>query len=120
MCKLVAKNYLLEDEIDTLNRLVVIFLETAELRAKRQTITSMHFWRDNIGQIISANGFSLLAGAGSVSHARMEQQVGHWHLDYEQQRKFREAADADEEDACELKALEHKIKRRKGASNGSD
>jgi hypothetical protein len=37
----VAKNYLTEDEIDTLNRLVVIFLETAELRAKRQTITSM-------------------------------------------------------------------------------
>ena len=30
---LVAKNYLHEDEIDTLNRLVVIFLETAELRA---------------------------------------------------------------------------------------
>ena len=29
----VAKNYLTEDEIDTLNRLVVIFLETAELRA---------------------------------------------------------------------------------------
>lgn len=35
----VAKNYLSEDEIDTLNRLVVIFLETAELRAKHQTIT---------------------------------------------------------------------------------
>jgi hypothetical protein len=33
---LVAKNYLTEDEIDTLNRLVVIFLETAELRAKNR------------------------------------------------------------------------------------
>ena len=42
----VAKNYLTVDEIDTLNRLVVIFLETAELRAKRQTITSMNFWRE--------------------------------------------------------------------------
>ncbi len=31
-----AKNYLDADEIDTLNRLVVIFLETAELRAKRE------------------------------------------------------------------------------------
>ncbi len=41
----VAKNYLTEDEVDTLNRLVVIFLETAELRAKRQIITSMNFWR---------------------------------------------------------------------------
>jgi hypothetical protein len=37
----VAKNYLTEDEIDTLNRLVVIFLETAELRAKSKQETRM-------------------------------------------------------------------------------
>ena len=37
----VAKNYLTEDEIDTLNRLVVIFLETAELRAKSNQETRM-------------------------------------------------------------------------------
>lgn len=53
----VAKNYLSEDEIDTLNRLVTIFLETAELRAKRQTVTPMAFWQENVGQIITANGF---------------------------------------------------------------
>ena len=45
---LVAKNYLTEEEIDTLNRLVVIFLETAELRAKRQVVTTMAFWRGNV------------------------------------------------------------------------
>jgi hypothetical protein len=41
----VAKNYLNEDEIDTLNRLVVIFLETAELRAKSKQETRMSFWK---------------------------------------------------------------------------
>lgn len=65
----VAKNYLTEEEIDTLNRLVTIFLETAELRARRQTLTPMAFWQKNVGQIITANGFPLLSGAGSVSHA---------------------------------------------------
>src|SRR5690625_1030209 len=40
---LVAKNYLTEDEIDTLNRLVMIFLETAELRAKSRQATPMAF-----------------------------------------------------------------------------
>lgn len=110
---LIAKNYLNEDEIDTLNRLVVIFLETAELRAKRQTITSMAFWRENIGQIITANGFPLLAGAGSVSHARMEQQISPLFLDYDQRRKAEEARTADEQDDAELKALEDKIKHRK-------
>ena len=65
---LVAKNYLTEDEVDTLNRLVVIFLETAELRAKRQTITSMGFWRENVGQIIVANGFAQCAARGFQVH----------------------------------------------------
>ena len=110
----VAKNYLTEDEIDTLSRLVVIFLETAELRAKRQTITSMEFWRENVGQIIASNGFPLLAGAGSVSHARMEQQIAPLFLDYDQRRKTEEAMAADAQDEAELKALEDKIKIRKG------
>lgn len=113
----VAKNYLTEDEIDTLNRLVVIFLETAELRAKRQTITSMEFWRENVGQIIASNGFPLLAGAGSVSHAGMEQQIAPLFLDYDQRRKAEEARAADEQDEAELKALESRIKDRKGTNS---
>ncbi|MBF0156894.1 MAG: virulence RhuM family protein, partial [Magnetococcales bacterium] len=110
---LIAKNYLTEDEIDTLNRLVVIFLETAELRTKRQAITSMSFWRENIGQIITSNGFPLLAGAGSVSHARMEQQVTASFVNYDQHRITREAQAADLQDEAELKALESRIKDRK-------
>jgi hypothetical protein len=66
----VAKNYLTEDEVDTLNRLVVIFLETAELRAKRQAITSMNFWRENVGQIVVSNGFLLATPAWSKSWSR--------------------------------------------------
>ena len=113
----VAKNYLREDEIDTLNRLVVIFLETAELRAKRQTLTPMAFWQENVGQIIAANGFPLLSGAGSVSHTRMEQKVGALFLDYDQRRKALEAQAADAQDEAELKALENKIKHRTDKSS---
>lgn len=113
----VAKNYLTEDEIDTLNRLVVIFLETAELRAKRQTFTPMTFWQENVGQIILANGFPLLSGAGSVSHARMEQKVGTLFVDYDQRRKTLEAQAADAQDEAELKALESRIKHRTDKSS---
>lgn len=108
----VAKNYLTEDEVDTLNRLVVIFLETAELRAKRQTITSMGFWRESVGQIIGSNGFPLLSGAGTVSHARMEQKLEPLYLDFDQRRKAEEARAADAQDEAELKALENTIKKR--------
>lgn len=108
----VAKNYLTADEIDTLNRLVVIFLETAELRAKRQAITSMNFWRENVGQIVVSNGFPLLSGAGSVSHARMEQTLEPLYLDFDQRRKTEEARAADAQDEADLKALENTIKNR--------
>jgi len=108
----VAKNYLTEDEIDTLNRLVVIFLETAELRTKNRQEIRMAFWQQNVEQIISSNGFAVLTHAGKVSHARMEQQIEHLFLDFDLRRKQQEAARADSQDEAELKALENSLKNR--------
>lgn len=42
---IIAKNYLTHDELDSLNRLVVIFLETAEFRAKNRKDLTMNFWQ---------------------------------------------------------------------------
>jgi hypothetical protein len=109
---IVAKNYLTEDEIDTLNRLVVIFLETAELRAKQKQETRMAFWKGNVDQIITSNGFPLLTHAGSISHEQMEERTGELYLQFDQDRQKREAAEADQQDVADLKALENKIKRR--------
>ena len=108
----VAKNYLTEDEIDSLNRLVVIFLETAELRAKGKQETRMAFWKQNVDQIITLNGFPLLTHAGSISHEQMEARTGELYLQFDQDRKRREALEADQQDEAELQALETKIKRR--------
>ena len=109
---LVAKNYLTEDEIDTLNRLVVIFLETAELRAKSKQETRMAFWKQNVDQIITSNGFPLLSHAGTISHEQMEARTGELYLKFDQDRKALEASNADQQDEAELKALEAKLKRR--------
>jgi hypothetical protein len=95
---LIAKNYLTEDEIDTLNRLVVIFLETAALRAKNRQETRMSFWKQNVDQIITSNGFPLLSHAGSVSHEQMKKQTSALYLEYDQQRKIEEAKEADQQD----------------------
>ena len=108
----VAKNYLTEDEIDTLNRLVVIFLETAELRAKGKQETRMAFWKQNVDQIITSNGFPLLTHAGTISHQQMETRTGELYLKFDQDRKRQEAMQADQQDEAELTALETKIKRR--------
>ena len=108
----VAKNYLTEDEIDTLNRLVVIFLETAELRAKGKQVTRMAFWKQNVEQIITSNDFPLLAHAGTVSHEQMEARAGELYLQFDQDRKAQAALAADQQDEAELQALETRIKRR--------
>jgi hypothetical protein len=108
----VAKNYLTEDEIDTLNRLVVIFLETAELRAKSRQETRMAFWKQNVDQIITSNGFPLLTHAGTISHEQMEARTGELYLQFDQDRKHAEAIEVDQEDEADLQALETRIKRR--------
>lgn len=108
----VAKNYLTEDEIDTLNRLVVIFLETAELRTKSRQEIRMGFWRQNVDQIIGSNGFPVLTHAGTVSHAQMENSTHALYLDFDQRRKQHEATQADQLDEAELKALENSLKHR--------
>lgn len=108
----VAKNYLSEDEIDTLNRLVAIFLETAELRAKSKQETRMAFWKQNVDQIITSNGFPLLTHAGAISHEQMEVRTGELYLRFDQDRKKQEALQADQQDEADLKALENQIKRR--------
>ena len=108
----VSKNYLTEDELDTLNRLVVIFLETAELRAKSRQETRMAFWKQNIDQIITSNGFALLTHAGQVSHEQMEAHIGDRYLQFDNERKRQEAVAADLQDQTELNALATKLKRR--------
>jgi hypothetical protein len=109
---LIAKNYLTEDEIDTLNRLVVIFLETAELRAKSRQETPMAFWQSRVGDIISSNGFPLLADAGSISQKQVEQLTSERYAEFDLRRRTQEAIAADQADEAELKALEDKLKHR--------
>lgn len=111
----IAKNYLDADEIDTLNRLVVIFLETAELRAKKRVDTTMDFWRKNVDKIVQVNDFALLHGKGSVSKKQMERIALAEYDQFDDRRKVYDALLADQEDETELRQLEGKIKNREGA-----
>jgi hypothetical protein len=114
----IAKNFLDDDEIDTLNRLVVIFLETAELRTKNRLDTTMDFWRENADRVIQSNDFALLQGKGSISKQQMEQLALGEYKQFDERRKSYEAEFADKQDDEELKQLETEIKNRQlGGSN---
>lgn len=99
----IAKNYLLEDEIDTLNRLVVIFLETAELRAKNRVDITMDFWRNNIDKILNLNERKILKEKGTISNAEMEERVREIYTLFDNKRKIYEAEQTDLKEIEELK-----------------
>ena len=108
----IAKNYLTHDELDSLNRLVVIFLETAEFRAKYRTDWTMVFWRENVDKILLSNDQRLLSNAGSVSKQQREDYAYRIYDEFDARRKHKDAIDADREDMEQLKELEAEIKLR--------
>jgi hypothetical protein len=110
---LIAKNYLSSDEIDSLNRFVVVFLETAELRAKNRQDITMDFWRENADKILELNDKSILQNKGSISNAQMERMIEKTYQIFDKKRKLQDAKQADKEDLNDLKKLEQDLKIRK-------
>ena len=106
----IAKNYLTEDEIDTLNRLVTIFLESAELRAKSRKDITMDFWHKNFDKILEFQDKRILTHVGTISTSDMEKQVLEIYSDFDKRRKEFDALQADENDMEELKHIENLIK----------
>ncbi|MFC4354200.1 virulence RhuM family protein [Chryseomicrobium palamuruense] len=66
----VAKNYLSEDEMKILNRLVTAYLEFAELQAIRQRPMYMKDWIKKLDDFIKMSGSELLNHAGKISHEK--------------------------------------------------
>ena len=113
---IIAKNYLTADEIDTLNRLVVIFLEQAELRVKQRQDLSLEFWRNNVDKMLAFNDQPILEGAGSVSREGMERVVHDRYEQFDRQRRATEALEADALDLQEIERLETRVAQRTKAT----
>jgi hypothetical protein len=112
---IVAKNYLTADEVDTLNRLVVIFLEQAELRVKQHQDLTLDFWRSSVDRMLASNDQPVLEGKGSISSAGMKSIAEDRYHTFDGRRRSLEATQADAEDLKEIEALEQNLKRKGGA-----
>ena len=64
----IAKNYLTEKELQTLNLLVSQFLDFAELQALEEKTMTMAAWISALDTILTGNGRALLSGKGTISH----------------------------------------------------
>jgi len=102
---LVAKNYLKQDEIDILNRLTVLFLDSAEMRVKERKDLTLDFWRNNVNGLLSFQGKEILMDKGHISNAEMGKVVAQRYNEFNQKRKIEEARKADDDDLNELYKL---------------
>lgn len=94
----IAKNYLTADEIDTLNRLVTLFLESAELRAKMRKTLTLDYWRDSVDKILQDHDIPLLKSTGKISKPAADEFAAAEYEKFDARRKADEAKQADEDD----------------------
>lgn len=109
----VSKNYLSHDEISELNRIVTMFLDTAEDRAKRRQQMTMQDWRGLVDSFLKFNERDVLTHAGRVSHGRMDEIVRERYEEFDANRHEEERLLADQEHEnyveAELKQIEDRI-----------
>ena len=79
----IAKNYLTEEELFRLNRLVSAFFDLAELKAQTQNPMYMQDWVDELDKFSANYGKGVLKGAGSISHDEAEKKATREYRTYE-------------------------------------
>ena len=109
----IAKNYLYSDEIDSLNRLTVLFLDSAELRVKERKDLTLNFWRNNIDALLSFQNKEVLKTAGTISNKQMEHIVAAIYEEFNQRRKHYEAQMEEKREEEDLRILEEEINKRR-------
>ena len=84
----VAKNYLNDEEMNYLERIVSVYLDFAELQTERKIPMSMEDWSKRLDGFLEFNGNDILTGVGKISH---EQAKLHAETEYEKYRIVQDA-----------------------------
>jgi hypothetical protein len=87
----IAKNYLSQDEISELNRIVSMYLDYAEDQARRKKPMHMAEWVERLDAFLQFNERNILTHAGSISHELAEQHALDEFAKYEEERHRLEA-----------------------------
>ena len=106
---IIAKNYLQTEEIDSLNRLVDIFLTSAEERVKGRRDLTLDYWRKNVDSLLTFQEKDILQGSGSITNYEAEETAKQVYDVFNAKRKRVEAQTADADDLKMLEDLERRI-----------
>jgi hypothetical protein len=108
----VAKNYLGQEEISELNRIVTMFLDFAEDQAKRRKQVTMAGWIAQTDRFLTFNERNVLGGPGRVSHDHMESVAHGRYSVFETARREREMMESGSQDIEELKRIAGAVRSR--------
>jgi len=100
----VAKNYLREDEISELNRIVVMFLDFAEDQARRRKQIFLRDWETRLDDFLRFNERAVLPNAGAMSREDADRRAHEEYMRFEARRRL-DAESVGEAEA--MKMLEH-------------
>lgn len=101
----VGKNYLSEDELSELNRVVTMYLDFAEDQARRRQVVTMTEWSDKLDAFLQFNGRDLLTNAGGIQAAVAKRLAETRYDEFDARRRRSEAADADAADFAAIEKL---------------
>ena len=106
-----------------MNRIVAIFLESAEFRVKMRKDLTMGYWEENVDRLITEHDLPLLQVNGTCSRKQMETKVEEIYIEFDKRRKAFDAQEADRQDSeeikSEMKMLETAEKRIRSLKNKS-
>ena len=112
----VAKNYLNEEELQTLNRIVNLYIEFAELQALDRKPMTMRNWIEKLDEFLKISGRELLNHAGKISaetaRAKAEKEYDRYHALADAQPRL---VDADFERAAKQLQKLPKLKKNQAA-----
>ncbi|MDY4231778.1 MAG: virulence RhuM family protein [Candidatus Faecousia sp.] len=92
----VGKNYMTNEELSTLNLIVNMYLDYAELQAKNHRPMHMADWEEKLNQFLQFNGREVLQNFGTVKREVAEALALAEYEKYDAHRKMIEAADVDQ------------------------
>ena len=107
----IAKNYLEQDEIKTLDRMVTAFLDYIEDVVSRRQDLYMNDWLKRTNKFLEFYEYEILEGTGGYSKKDADKLVQQRYDEFDKKRKEQEALEADEEDIKELKELEVEMEK---------
>jgi hypothetical protein len=107
----IAKNYLNEDELNVLNRMVTAYLELAELQALNRKPMYMKDWIERLDDFLKMIGKEILKNAGTISHEQALQKANEEYLKFKEITK-NELSEAEKHFVKEIETTAKKLNPR--------